>query len=128
MSVISTRAQTTIEVCLAIYKAQVEDGGAPVSCIDISVESGFSVSYIEQCVALLKESGIVVGTRGPGGGYSVRGDASLDDIIKEVDRNWRTVDPLPEVSHLRYMVDNFLKEITIAEIVYACRKKKPKAA
>ena len=47
-----------------------------------------SLSYLEQLFAQLRKSGLVVGVRGPGGGYRLArkaGDISLASIITAVD-------------------------------------------
>jgi len=46
-----------------------EDGR--VTLADISETQGISLSYLEQLFARLKKSGLVEGTRGPGGGYQL---------------------------------------------------------
>lgn len=43
----------------------------PVSLAEISVRQEISLSYLEQLFSKLRRSGLVISTRGPGGGYSV---------------------------------------------------------
>ena len=55
---------------------------------EISMRQGISLSYLEQLFARLRRSGLVVSTRGPGGGYSLARDVSdivIADIITAVD-------------------------------------------
>ena len=55
---------------------------------DISDKQGVSLSYLEQLFAALRAKGLVVGRRGPGGGYALGRDAdkiSISDIICAVD-------------------------------------------
>lgn len=51
----------------------------PVSLAEISVRQEISLSYLEQLFAKLRRNGLVVSTRGPGGGYSVA--RSLDQVV-----------------------------------------------
>ncbi len=46
---------------------------------DLSADQGISLSYLEQLFAQLRKEGIVVGVRGPGGGYR------LAKPIEEID-------------------------------------------
>jgi len=43
--------------------------GGPVTLAEISETQGISLSYLEQLFARLKKNRLVVGLRGPGGGY-----------------------------------------------------------
>jgi Rrf2 family iron-sulfur cluster assembly transcriptional regulator len=60
----------------------------PVTLADISQCQGISLSYLEQLFAKLRKCGLVVGVRGPGGGYRLARSAdqiSVADIIQSVD-------------------------------------------
>lgn len=60
----------------------------PVTLADISVEQSISVSYLEQLFARLRNSELVTGMRGPGGGYCLRRPASeitIAEILSAVD-------------------------------------------
>ncbi len=60
----------------------------PVTLTDIASRQTISLSYLEQLFAKLRKSGIVVGVRGPGGGYKLNRDAaeiSVADVISAVD-------------------------------------------
>ncbi|NND92556.1 MAG: Fe-S cluster assembly transcriptional regulator IscR [Granulosicoccus sp.] len=48
----------------------------PVPLADISVRQEISLSYLEQLFSKLRRNGLVVSTRGPGGGYSIARDLS----------------------------------------------------
>ncbi|MGR8942025.1 MAG: Fe-S cluster assembly transcriptional regulator IscR [Gammaproteobacteria bacterium] len=61
---------------------------APVTLTDIATRQTISLSYLEQLFARLRRAGMVKGVRGPGGGYTLAGKASLiniADIIAAVD-------------------------------------------
>ena len=60
----------------------------PVSLKSISDNQGISLSYLEQLFAKMKRSELVIGSRGPGGGYVLARDInaiSIADIILAVD-------------------------------------------
>jgi Rrf2 family iron-sulfur cluster assembly transcriptional regulator len=57
----------------------------PVSLGAISKRQSISLSYLEQLFALLKRKGLIVSTRGPGGGYSLNKKASAIDIADVID-------------------------------------------
>jgi Rrf2 family iron-sulfur cluster assembly transcriptional regulator len=57
----------------------------PVSLGEISKRQSISLSYLEQLFALLKRKGLIVSTRGPGGGYSLNKKASAIDIADVID-------------------------------------------
>ncbi len=60
----------------------------PVSLADISVRQSISLSYLEQLFAKMRRNKLVVSTRGPGGGYSLRESPEqvcIADVINAVD-------------------------------------------
>lgn len=60
----------------------------PVTLTDIATRQTISLSYLEQLFARLRRAGMVKGVRGPGGGYTLCGQASdinIADIIAAVD-------------------------------------------
>jgi Rrf2 family iron-sulfur cluster assembly transcriptional regulator len=60
----------------------------PVPLSDIAVRQQISLSYLEQMFSKLRLQGLVVSTRGPGGGYTLghRADAiTVADIISAVE-------------------------------------------
>ena len=60
----------------------------PVTLIEIAARQTISLSYLEQLFARLRQAGMVVGIRGPGGGYKLNRPATqinIADIIAAVD-------------------------------------------
>jgi Rrf2 family iron-sulfur cluster assembly transcriptional regulator len=60
----------------------------PVTLTEIAARQTISLSYLEQLFARLRRAGMVKGVRGPGGGYTLCGEASeinIADIIAAVD-------------------------------------------
>ena len=59
-----------------------------MTAAEIAADQGISVSYIEQLFANLRESGLIEGVRGPGGGYRLARPAdqiTVADIVTSVD-------------------------------------------
>ena len=72
----------------AMLDLALHDGPQPVTVQDIAVNQEISLSYLEQLFARLRKSGLVQGTRGPGGGYRLvqdPKDVSIAGIISAVD-------------------------------------------
>jgi len=62
--------------------------GRAMTAAQIATDQDISVSYIEQLFANLRESNLIEGVRGPGGGYRLALDAediSVADIVTSVD-------------------------------------------
>ncbi|MBT4837160.1 MAG: Rrf2 family transcriptional regulator [Methylococcales bacterium] len=105
-----------------------------ITLADISEIQHISVSYLEQIFASLRKNNLVVGTRGPGGGYTLAKPAneiSIADIITGVEEDVDTTlyagrshrvnikrsntEPLWE--NLNQKIYDFLKEISLDEFV-----------
>lgn len=77
------RYAVTAMLDLAMHNDQ-----GPISLADISNRQCISLSYLEQLFARLRKKGLVVSTRGPGGGYTLSRPASqlaIADVISAVD-------------------------------------------
>lgn len=77
------RYAVTAMIDLAINQIQ-----GPVSLKSISKNQGISLSYLEQLFAKMRKSRLVVGSRGPGGGYLLARDVdqiTIAEIIVAVD-------------------------------------------
>ncbi len=65
----------------------------PVPLSEIAERQEISLSYLEQLFAKLRRHGVVMGVRGPRGGYSLARAAnqtSIADIVLAVDENIKT--------------------------------------
>ncbi len=72
----------------AMLDLAIHQDARPVTLHDIASNQEISLSYLEQLFARLRKSGLVKGTRGPGGGYRLArqpGEISIADIILSVD-------------------------------------------
>ncbi|MCX7086665.1 MAG: Rrf2 family transcriptional regulator [Methylococcales bacterium] len=61
---------------------------APVTLTDIATRQTISLSYLEQLFSRLRRADMVIGVRGPGGGYQLSkpvADINIADIIRAVD-------------------------------------------
>lgn len=62
----------------------------PVSLAEISTRQEISLSYLEQLFSKLRKHGLVLSTRGPGGGYSVAralSEVAVSEIIGAVNES-----------------------------------------
>lgn len=119
----------------AMLDLAVHHGGGPVKLAHISQRQGVSLSYLEQIFAKLRQGGLVVSSRGPGGGYRLAQGPQLitvADIIGSLDENLdltrcqRSPDKKAEsfacLSHelwveLSQEIRRFLNSITLAQLV-----------
>lgn len=72
----------------AMLDLAIHNDRGPISLADISSRQGISLSYLEQLFARLRKQGLVVSTRGPGGGYTLSrsaADTPIADVIAAVD-------------------------------------------
>ena len=109
-----------------------DDG--PVTLADVAERQGISQAYLEQLFRGLKRNGLVVGARGPGGGYRIARtleDISVSDIISAVGEGVDATrcggtgdcqDGEICLTHelwadLSQQIDLFLKRITFASLV-----------
>ena len=74
---ISKKTINAIELCVLLAGQR---GQGYLSTSDLSPRLDLSISYLENILKQLKESGIVVSMKGPGGGYMIRGDVALISI------------------------------------------------
>jgi Rrf2 family iron-sulfur cluster assembly transcriptional regulator len=106
----------------------------PVTLSQISERQGISLSYLEQLFTRLRKNGLVVSTRGPGGGYSLIRPAervAVADIISAVDEAVDTTrcsgahncqNGYRCLTHelwdeLSRQIHGFLSEITLADLM-----------
>ena len=71
---ISKKSMNAIDLCVTLAGNR---GECYVSTPDLSSRLNLSISYLEIILKALKDHGLVVAMKGPGGGYKIKGDASL---------------------------------------------------
>ena len=72
----------------AMLDLALHHGALPISLADISARQGISLSYLEQLFSRLRKQGLVISSRGPGGGYILASPAdeiTIADVIRAVD-------------------------------------------
>lgn len=82
---LSTKARHAIT---AMMDLSLNDKIRPITLAEISQSQGISLSYLEQLFAKLRKNGLVVGVRGPGGGYKlarVPSEITVAQIISAID-------------------------------------------
>ncbi len=82
---LSTKSRHAV---MAMLDLAIHDRFGPVTLLDISENQHISLSYLEQLFAKLRKSGLVEGTRGPGGGYRLAKSATqitIADIVMATD-------------------------------------------
>lgn len=70
---ISKKTANAIELCVLLASQR---GGDYLTTAELAPRLDLSISYLENILKPLKDSDIVLSMKGPGGGYSLRGDAS----------------------------------------------------
>ncbi len=111
----------------AMFNLAINDRIGPVTIADIADQQAISLSYLEQLFARLRKSGLVEGTRGPGGGYRLAVPAeeiTIARIIAAVDDNASNGDageerylPYALWQDLSQRLHEFLDGITVADCV-----------
>lgn len=74
----------------AMLDLAIHESDGPVALNDIASHQKISLSYLEQLFAKLRHQGLVVGTRGPGGGYRLSQPAAtvtIAQVITAVDES-----------------------------------------
>jgi Rrf2 family iron-sulfur cluster assembly transcriptional regulator len=126
---LSTKARHAIT---AMMDLALNDKVRPVTLAEISHSQGISLSYLEQLFAKLRKSGLVIGVRGPGGGYKLSrmpSEISIAQIISAIDEyRAQVTQPVTSeatlekkyVTHVLWdelseKIYSFLNSITLAE-------------
>lgn len=107
---IKSRSALTAAACLAKH------GDVPLNVADISDKTGISISYLEQLFCPLRRAGLVVGVRGPGGGYRLARHPSritVYDVMASFDEGERN-SLLPK--KLEERVSDCFKSMTLLEV------------
>lgn len=93
---ISTRGRYAIRVMLDLAENQ-GDGYVPMK--DVALRQNLSLKYLEQILPMLKQSKMVVGIHGKGGGYRLTKEPDkylIGDILKATEKELAPVTCLSE--------------------------------
>jgi Rrf2 family iron-sulfur cluster assembly transcriptional regulator len=114
----------------AMIRLGLREGRGTKTLSDLSMDQGISLSYLEQLFAQLRRNGLVVGVRGPGGGYRLARPADeipLSDIITAVDDQAYKQDAVSDSRPTDLMwrdvsrqLFGFLGEITLGDVLRGC--------
>jgi Rrf2 family iron-sulfur cluster assembly transcriptional regulator len=94
----SVRGRLAVSVMVDVA---LREASGPVSLTGVAARQAVSLSYVEQLFSRLRQHGLVVSTRGPGGGYCIGGPLdriSVKDIVCAVEEDAEEVPPLDPVS------------------------------
>ena len=95
---LSTKARHAIT---AMMDLAINDKYKPVTLSDISQCQGISLSYLEQLFAKLRKSNLVIGVRGPGGGYRLARsphEISVAQVVSAIDETVQSPLEHPEIA------------------------------
>jgi Rrf2 family iron-sulfur cluster assembly transcriptional regulator len=89
---LSTKGRYAVMAMTDLARRQDEAEGRAVALAEIAARQQISLSYLEQLFARLRRKGLVVSTRGPGGGYRLAlspAQTRISDIVLAVDEPLR---------------------------------------
>ena len=124
---LSTRSQYAITAILELALKQQEKA---VTLLEIARMENISLSYLEQLFTQLRQHGLVLGRRGPGGGYTLArnpAEITIAEIVAAVDNKTHMENTLPDSGteitsahlwqHLSNKIRNYISSITVADIL-----------
>lgn len=101
----------------------------PVPLADVAERQRISLSYLEQLFAMLRRGGLVVSSRGPGGGYRLQRPStqvSIGEVFRAVeetgngpDRDWPGATGITSTlwSALDHHIRDFLESVSVADVM-----------
>jgi Rrf2 family iron-sulfur cluster assembly transcriptional regulator len=144
---LTTRSRCAL---VAITDVALHCSGGPVALSTVAARHGISLSYLETLFSALRRAGLVVSTRGPGGGYSLARsarDITVADISRaseqgKSERVPRDHDAMSAqqgaMTHelwraFHQTVEDYLRSVTLADLVErhlatGCAVEEPPAA
>lgn len=76
----------------AMLDLALHEDRSPISLADISKRQEISLSYLEQLFSKLRQSGLVLSVRGPGGGYRLSREADQIFVAEIIDAVNESID------------------------------------
>ena len=73
---------------IALLDVAGNSASRPVALAEVAERQQISLSYLEQLFAMLRRAGLVVSSRGPGGGYRLQrpaGDITVGEVFRAVE-------------------------------------------
>ena len=109
---ISKKTINAIELCVLLASQR---GGDYLTTAELAPRLDLSISYLENILKPLKDNDIVLSMKGPGGGYTLRGDAARVSVWEVASVFEKTLvgtqDPGEAQSHDSYVLE--LEQVVI---------------
>jgi Rrf2 family transcriptional regulator, iron-sulfur cluster assembly transcription factor len=114
---------------VALVDVAVHSGNGPVPLADVAARQKISLSYLEQLFAMLRRNGLVLSSRGPGGGYRLErppAEITIGEVFKAVDETQDGSEPaagrIDAVTAglwaaLNSHVTSFLDSVSVADVI-----------
>lgn len=124
---------------IALVDVAQNAGMRPVALAEVAERQQISLSYLEQLFAMLRRSGLVVSSRGPGGGYRLGRnpeDISIGEVFRSVEetsngaesgRDWTAAGAVTAGlwSALDDHIRDFLEGVSVASVMARQVNSKP---
>lgn len=115
---------------VALLDVAVNSGAGPVALAEVAERQQISLSYLEQLFSMLRKGGLVVSSRGPGGGYKLRrspDDITVGEVFRAVEetgnaeqgRDWLVGSHVSTAlwTALDANIRDFLEGVTLADVI-----------
>ena len=115
---------------IALVDVAQNAGSRPVALAEVAERQHISLSYLEQLFAMLRRSGLVVSSRGPGGGYRLgrsSSEISIGEVFRAVEetangseggRDWTTGGVTAGLwASLDDHIREFLEGVSVADVM-----------
>jgi Rrf2 family iron-sulfur cluster assembly transcriptional regulator len=121
---------------VAVMDVATHGKDSAVSLADVAARQNISLSYLEQLFAMLRRNGLVVSSRGPGGGYRLARPAdettiravfeAVDESAARAGQNGHSTKPAAEPGGelaeplwqaLSDRIGEFLESVTLADVI-----------
>jgi Rrf2 family iron-sulfur cluster assembly transcriptional regulator len=116
---------------IALVDVAENAGARPVALAEVAERQHISLSYLEQLFAMLRRSGLVISSRGPGGGYRLgraAGDITVGEVFRAVEetgngheggRDWTSGGGVTASlwTALDDQIREFLEGVSVADVV-----------
>jgi len=114
---------------IALVDVATHSASRPVALAEVAERQQISLSYLEQLFAMLRKAGLVVSSRGPGGGYRLQrpGDEiTVGEVFRAVEepgnaenngRDWSGGATAGLWRALDYHIRDFLEGVAISDVI-----------
>lgn len=114
---------------IALVDVATNSASRPVALAEVAERQQISLSYLEQLFAMLRKSGLVLSSRGPGGGYRLQrsaNDITVGEVFRAVEetgnaenngRDWTGGATASLWSALDHHIRDFLESVAISDVL-----------